>query len=317
MSALATDVRCLQYMPLQIERLRRSKAWLRCKRRPEMAFYLMNLWMRAWHELPAGSLEDDDDVLADAAMCDPDQWGRIREEILAGWELRDGRYHHPVVTELATEAASKLRKNVSRTAAARDALARKQSEGSDNDSEAPVTELVTSPEGKGREEKKEIEDKPLSPPAGKRPARKSSHDADFEAWWLIYPKRVAKEAARKAYFRAVVGNRASVEDLSTGAARYAAERLGQDAQFTKAPATWLNAGCWADEKPSEQMLAAPATGEVVSGRFYAKQETPQFEAWADYRRRTGGKPPPTDRNGGWFFDSEWPPDQTFHLEAAE
>ncbi|MFG1399861.1 DNA methyltransferase [Roseixanthobacter pseudopolyaromaticivorans] len=44
MSAEIIDVRCLPYMPLQIERLRKSKAWLRCKRRPELAFYLMNLW---------------------------------------------------------------------------------------------------------------------------------------------------------------------------------------------------------------------------------------------------------------------------------
>jgi hypothetical protein len=42
------------YMPLYIQRLQRSKAWLRCKRRPELAFYMVNLWMRAWHEVPAG-----------------------------------------------------------------------------------------------------------------------------------------------------------------------------------------------------------------------------------------------------------------------
>jgi hypothetical protein len=69
----ATDcnLRAFEYIPLLIARLRRSRAWLTCKRRPELAFYMINLWTAAWHEVPAGSLEDDDDVLADLAMCDP------------------------------------------------------------------------------------------------------------------------------------------------------------------------------------------------------------------------------------------------------
>jgi len=159
------DVQCLPYMPLQIERLRKSKAWLRCKRRPEMAFYLMNLWMRAWHELPAGSIEDDDDILADAAMCSPDVWTSIKDEVLVGWERRNGRLFHSTVTEIATEAASKLRKNRSRTAAAREALQQRrdstvteiatEAATSDFSVTENVTDIVTSPEGKGREEKKE------------------------------------------------------------------------------------------------------------------------------------------------------------------
>jgi uncharacterized protein YdaU (DUF1376 family) len=153
------DVRCLPYMPLQIERLRRSKAWLRCKRRPEMAFYLMNLWMRAWHEVPSGSIEADDDVLADAAMCDPEAWTAIKAEVLCGWELRDGRYHHPVVEEIAADAETKLRSNRRRTESARQALQQKRSQ-SDDEPEAEavtstvtasVTENVTGHEGKGRE----------------------------------------------------------------------------------------------------------------------------------------------------------------------
>lgn len=159
-----TDVRCLPYMPLQIERLRKSKAWLRCKRHPEMAFYLMNLWMRAWHELPAGSVEADDDVLADAAMCDPARWDAIRDEILRGWELRDGRYHHHVVAELAEEAATRLRGNRHRTAAAREARKTKRETGHvepvTESVTDDVTEVVTSPEGKGREGNR--------PPAGAR-----------------------------------------------------------------------------------------------------------------------------------------------------
>ncbi len=155
------DVRRLPYMPLQIERLRRSKAWLRCKRRPEMAFFLMNLWMRAWHEVPAGSIEADEDVLADAAMCDPIRWTEIRDEVMRGWELRDGRYYHSTVTELAIEAAEHLRGKKKRTVAAREALeAKRLSDASPASTEIvtetvteTVTAVVTGDEGKGREEK--------------------------------------------------------------------------------------------------------------------------------------------------------------------
>ncbi len=152
------DVRCLPYMPLQIERLRKSKAWLRCKRRPELAFYLVNLWMRAWHEVPAGTIEDDDDVLADAAMCEPSMWPQIKDDLLKGWKRSGNRLSHETVTELATEAAGKLRKNKNRTEAARAAALKKASDPSVTETVTelatePVTELVTGPEGKGREEK--------------------------------------------------------------------------------------------------------------------------------------------------------------------
>jgi len=94
------DLTDFKFMPLEVARLRRSKAWLICKRRPELAFYMLNLWTASWHERPAGSLEDDDDVLADAAMCPPDKWSRVKADVLRGWvKCADGRLYHPVVAE--------------------------------------------------------------------------------------------------------------------------------------------------------------------------------------------------------------------------
>jgi hypothetical protein len=38
-------------------------------------------------------------------MCDPQEWARIREQALEGWQLcSDGRLYHPVVAEKALEA---------------------------------------------------------------------------------------------------------------------------------------------------------------------------------------------------------------------
>ena len=79
------DLIGLDYMPLFVRRLRKSKSWLMAKRQPELGFYMVNLWTAAWSEVPAASLEDDDDVLADAAMCSPDEWEHVREQVLQGW----------------------------------------------------------------------------------------------------------------------------------------------------------------------------------------------------------------------------------------
>ncbi|MCW5736332.1 MAG: DUF1376 domain-containing protein [Enhydrobacter sp.] len=97
---LDADLTDFRFMPLEVERLRRSRAWLICKRRPELAFFMLNLWTAAWHSRPAGSLEDDDDVLADAAMCSPERWPEIRADVMRGWfKASDGRLYHPVVAE--------------------------------------------------------------------------------------------------------------------------------------------------------------------------------------------------------------------------
>lgn len=99
------DLSDFAFMPLVIQRLRRSRAWLKCKRNPALAFYMVNLWTACWHEVPAGSLENDDDVLADFAMCDPAKWAKVKGDVLHGWVLcDDGRLYHPTVSEKARES---------------------------------------------------------------------------------------------------------------------------------------------------------------------------------------------------------------------
>jgi hypothetical protein len=99
------DLSDFPFMPLEIARLRRSKTWRKAKRNPELAFPLINLWTAAWHDVPAGSLEDDDEVLADLAMCSPVKWKRLRDQVLAGWvKCNDGRLYHPTVCEKVRES---------------------------------------------------------------------------------------------------------------------------------------------------------------------------------------------------------------------
>lgn len=140
------DLRDFSWMPIEIHRLRRSKAWLICKRRPELAFYMINLWTAAWHDTPAGSLEDDDDVLADLAMCDPSKWDKVREHVLRGWvKATDGRLYHPVVAEKAAEAWTQKQAQRQRTEAARQARQQRQQQAQSQGSKPTTTDNVTKP----------------------------------------------------------------------------------------------------------------------------------------------------------------------------
>ncbi len=65
------------------------------------------LWCRAWHQVPAGSLPDDDRLLASFAGYGRDLkgWGKVRAMALHGFvPCSDGRFHHPVLTADALQA---------------------------------------------------------------------------------------------------------------------------------------------------------------------------------------------------------------------
>lgn len=122
------DLTDFSWMPLEIARLKRSKSWLLAKKNPELAFYMINLWTAAWHERPAGSLEDDEDVLIDVAMCKPARWKAVRAQVMRGWvKGEDGRLYHPVVAEKVLESWKAKIAQRSKTAAATAARALKHS----------------------------------------------------------------------------------------------------------------------------------------------------------------------------------------------
>jgi biotin operon repressor len=93
----------------------------------------------------------------------------------------------------------------------------------------------------------------------------------FEKFWLACPRRIGKEAARRAYEKA--RKTTSDSELLEGIRRYATSRAGQDEQFTVHPATWLNQGRWADE---------PA-GSYAQGQG-PKREMTEDEKWEAARR---------------------------------
>ena len=86
----------------------------------------------------------------------------------------------------------------------------------------------------------------------KRATKKPDYSADFEAWYGMYPKKVGREAAKRAY--ASARKSASKSDLTDGLAAAVSEwrSLGTEKRYIPNPSTWLNQGRWADEHDTQE-----------------------------------------------------------------
>lgn len=89
---------------------------------------------------------------------------------------------------------------------------------------------------------------PPPPPAAPK------YPAAFEEFWNVYPRRVGKDAALKAWRNAT---RRAGPDVLAGAVRYRDDpHRPTDKNYIPHPATWLNAGRWSDEPCSPPMADA-------------------------------------------------------------
>ncbi|GGJ13869.1 hypothetical protein GCM10011320_21330 [Neoroseomonas lacus] len=100
------DLRGFPYMPLDVARLRDSD--LAALPDAEARWANVISWAASWHQVPAGSLPNDDAALARLLGYGRDvgAWTTVREAGgLRGWTLcADGRLYHPVVAEKALAA---------------------------------------------------------------------------------------------------------------------------------------------------------------------------------------------------------------------
>jgi hypothetical protein len=86
-------------------------------------------------------------------------------------------------------------------------------------------------------------------------ARRQTKADLFVAFYTDYPRHVGRQAARRAWDRAV--RTVDPFTIIDGARRFAADP-NRDPQYTPHPATWLNAGRWEDEPLPPRGIAAPA-----------------------------------------------------------
>lgn len=77
--------------------------------------------------------------------------------------------------------------------------------------------------------------------------------ATFEAFWTLYPRRVAKRDAEKAWAKLTSGERG---DALVALVKWRRVWLARgDMQFVPHPATWLNGARWEDELPDDAIPA--------------------------------------------------------------
>lgn len=114
------DLRDFQFIPIDIVRLFNSEFHARVNDSEWRAG--VTLWLKSFHQVPAGSIPDDDVSLARLAELGRDvkSWKKIKESALYGWiKCSDGRFYHPVVAEKALEAWQGKRNQRTRTGKAR------------------------------------------------------------------------------------------------------------------------------------------------------------------------------------------------------
>lgn len=104
---------------------------------------------------------------------------------------------------------------------------------------------------KDNDNDKDEEIKAASPPA-------RAKSSNFDLFWQAYPKKVGKEAARKAFSRV----KAPLESLLTAIERQKCgnQWLTENGRFIPNPATWLNQGRWEDDVTSVSPAAKPGYG---------------------------------------------------------
>jgi hypothetical protein len=100
----------------------------------------------------------------------------------------------------------------------------------------------------------------------------------FDLFWKVYPLKVGKAAAKKAWDKAVESEDRDL--IITGALRYAQDP-NRHPSYTAHPATWLNAGRWADDPlpPREISVEEKRAQEVELARLKFERERKANEAW--------------------------------------
>lgn len=114
------DLQDFPFMPLHVARLRDSD--LANEEAPEACWYAVLLWAVSWHQLPAGSLPDSDELLTRLIGLGRDvrTFRKHKAAAMRGFvKCDDGRLYHPVVAEQVVEAWERKRQQRWRSELAR------------------------------------------------------------------------------------------------------------------------------------------------------------------------------------------------------
>lgn len=233
LTAPEADLRGMPYMPLDLHRLFESDFYALASGEEFKA--ALTLWGKSFYQIPAGSLPADERLLAylSGAKC----WAEVKDMAMHGWvKCADGRLYHATVAEKVAEAWGARLNRRARTEAARAAKSK-----ADVNVE-PVTEFVT--DSKGTEQKGTEQNRTEEKGDNKQETqRNTSEENGFEKFWQLYPRKVGKGQARRAFATAL--KKTSLPVLLDAVQGY---EFDPRERFKPHPATWLNGERWLDEQ---------------------------------------------------------------------
>lgn len=82
--------------------------------------------------------------------------------------------------------------------------------------------------------------------------RADAKNDDFDAFWAVYPRKVGKGDARKAFAKVKAPVSVLIDAVNTQ--KQSQQWLKNDGQYIPNPATWLNQGRWEDELPAVEAV---------------------------------------------------------------
>lgn len=240
---------------------------------PAVRPWLLMLWMTAWRQTPCGSLDHDDALIAARIGMPAKDFAKHRAILLRGWWLaEDGRLYHDTITERVLHMLSKRANDAQRAANRRE----RNASHAEVTRDADVTHAEVPPEfdTKHQAPKKTIEAKASHP--GK------PGDAMFDAFWQAYPRKVGKDAARKAFDKRKPDAALLALMLAAVAKQARSDAWLKDGgDYIPHPATWLNQGRWMDEDTELSVVNGSVRAVAETQRHFAEQDARLAEAKAD------------------------------------
>ena len=94
---------------IDLPRIKASRTWLLCPQqyRP----WLLLLWVECWDSIPAGSMPDDDELIAIRLGMEFGEFERAKRYLLRGWRLHsDGNLYHAYITDQVVNDMLKKRR---------------------------------------------------------------------------------------------------------------------------------------------------------------------------------------------------------------
>lgn len=137
------------------DRISQSRTWIYADN--EVRPWLLMLWLRSWHNVPAGSWEADDEYIARSLGCKLEFFIGHREQFMRGWVRHaDGRLYHPFITDQVLEMLGRRRATANRVKEHRSKNQSLSKEGNTEETQCNALHSVTYAKEQEQDQEQEI-----------------------------------------------------------------------------------------------------------------------------------------------------------------